>query len=155
MSDPERAVAVLDATSDLIDSIPDRPFDRARFALLHGQLLRQVGDTDRAEPVLRQAQATFFALGAAPWFADTSEELICCGVRPEVRPDMPGGLTAHEGRVAGLVAESLTNRQVAAELVVSVKTVSYHLGNIYAKLGVHSRVQMVKALNEPDQTAPR
>lgn len=101
------------------------------------------------EPIAGMAQRDGVReLGVQPWFDATTEELIDCGARPDEQPEIPGALTAHERRVAKLVSEGMSYRQVAAELAVSAKTVSYHLSNIYAKLGVHSRVQMVKVLNE-------
>ena len=88
------------------------------------------------------------ALGATPYLDDVMAELTLCGAQPETERLDSKLLTPHEIRVARcLVAQGMTNRQVAAELVVSVKTVSYHLGNIYTKLGVHSRVQMTNALD--------
>jgi DNA-binding CsgD family transcriptional regulator len=56
------------------------------------------------------------------------------------------GLTPQERLVVRLVCEGLTNQEVARQLVLSVKTVGYHLGNAYAKLGVHSRAQLVARL---------
>ncbi|MGW0199471.1 response regulator transcription factor, partial [Nonomuraea sp. NPDC003201] len=55
-------------------------------------------------------------------------------------------LTPQEQAVARLVATGMTNRQVARELVLSVKTIEYHLGNAYAKLGVSSRVALTTKL---------
>ena len=58
-------------------------------------------------------------------------------------PALTEALTPQEQAVTRLVCEGLTNLEVAAQLVLSVKTVGYHLGNAYAKLGVHSRAQLV------------
>ena len=58
------------------------------------------------------------------------------------------GLTPQELRVAEAVRRGGTNRQIAAELFLSPKTVEFHLRQIYAKLGVHSRAQLVAALAE-------
>ncbi len=148
--DPEAALGVLDAASSLADRISDRVFDRARFDLLRGHLLRRNGRSKEAVASLQAARERLAALGAKPWISDTERELALCGVdlgaESRVRPSAFALLTPHESRVANLVIDGMTNRQIAAELVVSVKTVGYHLGNIYMKLGVHSRVQMVKAL---------
>jgi DNA-binding CsgD family transcriptional regulator len=54
--------------------------------------------------------------------------------------------------VARLVCAGKSNREVAAELIISVKTVGYHLGNTYAKLGVNTRTQLAALLNRPDST---
>jgi DNA-binding NarL/FixJ family response regulator len=55
-------------------------------------------------------------------------------------------LTSQERAVSLLAAEGLTNRQIAMKLVLSVKTIEYHLGNVYAKLGVRSRTQLARRL---------
>ena len=80
--------------------------------------------------------------------ARCERELAACGLRPVKRSQTGTGaeLTPQERMVARLVAEGRTNRQVAEELYVSVKTVEHHLSRIYAKLGVRSRVQMAAAL---------
>lgn len=151
IDDPSQALAVMDAIRDVVESMGARPFDQARFLLLQGHLQVRTGNTDAAVGVLRRAEALFTTLGASPWMKDTIDGLALCGVSgddPAPALDPHHGLTPQEGRVARLVADGLTNRQIAAELVVSVKTVSYHLGNVYTKLGVHSRVQMVRALTE-------
>jgi DNA-binding NarL/FixJ family response regulator len=70
--------------------------------------------------------------------------------RPEARTAR--SLTAQEEAVARLVCLGKSNREVAAELVISVKTVGYHLGNTYSKLGVSSRTQLVALLGRPDGT---
>lgn len=156
--DPERALATMDAVADLVESMGTRPFDQARFLLLRGRLQVRTGNTDEARDVLRRAEALFVTLGAAPWMKDTLDELARCGAPAGDDPahalSPRHGLTAQEARVARLVAQGLTNRQIAAELVVSVKTVGYHLGNVYTKLGVHSRVQMVRALPESSVPSP-
>jgi DNA-binding NarL/FixJ family response regulator len=67
--------------------------------------------------------------------------LAAAGHRVRRRPDRPGGLTPRESEVLVLLARGLTNPQIAAELVVSRKTVSTHLEKIYAKLGVGTRTE--------------
>ena len=81
------------------------------------------------------------SLGSAAFSARARDELErLSGRRTE------SGLTPTESRVAGLVAQGLSNKQVATELVVSVKAVEAHLTRIYAKLGVHSRAELVRSL---------
>ena len=63
-------------------------------------------------------------------------------------------LTPQEVSVARLVATGRTNRQVADELVVSVKTVEYHLGNLYGKLGIRSRQELVPMFGPTDAGRP-
>ena len=79
---------------------------------------------------LESAVATFDKLGAKP-SRQEAEQLL--------RPALPGGLTAREAEVLGLVASGRSNLQIAAALVLSEKTVARHLSNIFTKIGVTSR----------------
>jgi DNA-binding NarL/FixJ family response regulator len=73
--------------------------------------------------------------------------LAACGVgTAERRTGVAGLLTPQELAVARRAASGLTNRQVARELVISVKTVEYHLGRLYPKLGIDSRHQLATRL---------
>jgi DNA-binding NarL/FixJ family response regulator len=75
--------------------------------------------------------------------ARVNQELAACGLTPRARNDAgPPELTPTEEVVAGLVAEGLTNREVAATLSVSVKTVESHLSRVFNKLGVRSRTEL-------------
>jgi DNA-binding NarL/FixJ family response regulator len=77
-------------------------------------------------------------------------ELAASGLRPSRGAARVGAeLTPQERAVAELVARGLTNREVAAELVVSAKTVERHLSRIYSKLGVRSRTELAIALPGP------
>ena len=66
--------------------------------------------------------------------------------------ELPHALTPQERTIATLVCQGLTNQEVAQRLVLSAKTVGYHLGNVYTKLGVHSRTQLAVAWT-PDPVA--
>ena len=92
---------------------------------------REVGDADGAELALSSSLAAFEQLGAAAEAARTAELL---GGRPAV-----AGLTAREIEVLRLVAAGKSNREIAAELYLSVKTVARHLSNIFYKIDVSSR----------------
>ena len=71
--------------------------------------------------------------------------MAALGLRPRKRSTPSAGeLTAQESRVADLVASGLSNREVAAELLISAKTVEHHLGRVYAKLGLRSRTELVR-----------
>ena len=72
-------------------------------------------------------------------YALSAEELSATGHSPTSAPEHPAGLTSREVEVLGLVAEGLTNAQVAERLFVSPRTVHRHLNSIYHKLGVRSR----------------
>ena len=110
----------------------DAPYDLARCRVLLADAYEQLDDHDAAARELAAARATFERLGAD---ADL-RSLPSSGSSPA---PLPGGLTAREGDVLRLVAMGHTNREVAAELVISEKTVARHLANIFAKIGVSSR----------------
>ena len=119
------------------------PLPTARLELASGSLLRRTGQRRHAVDRFRRARQHLMALGARPWLADCDRELIACGLRSPAndRGELLS-LTAAEITVAHLVAQGLSNREVAARLYVSVKAVEYHLGHIYAKLGIASRHQL-------------
>jgi DNA-binding NarL/FixJ family response regulator len=94
--------------------------------------------------VLEEAAERLRGLGARPWLERCERELAACGLRPvkRSRPWAGQDLTPQERLVARLVATGRTNREVAAELVLSEKTIEHHLSRIYRKLGVRSRTQL-------------
>ena len=118
------------------------PFERARSLLALGVVLRRGKRKGAARQTLEQAAAIFDGLGARLWTARAAAELARIGGRPP----STGGLTPTERRVAELVAEGLTNREVAALLFLSAKTVAAHLTSAYAKLGVRSRTELAHRL---------
>ncbi len=125
------------------------PFERALVELAYGQTLRRHGKRRAAAAQLQAAADRFATLEARPYMERCERELIACGLAPgERRSFDPTRLTAQELAVARLVAEGLSNRQVAAELFVSVKTVQFHLTHIYAKLGVSSRAELAARLHD-------
>jgi DNA-binding NarL/FixJ family response regulator len=107
------------------------PYEAARAQALAALAARALGDEDSATLGLEGARAALAGLGAAPAVAwvDTASG----------RAPRPHGLTARETEVLRLVAEGRTNREVAAVLVISERTVARHLQNIFAKLRVPSR----------------
>lgn len=123
------------------------PYDRARTQFALGRLHRLVGRPGQAARDLLAARAQFAALGAAPDLRLCDLELAACG-QPAGQTAAPGqpSLTAAELSVANLAAQRLTNREVAARLYLSAKTVEYHLSHIYAKLGITSRRQLADRL---------
>jgi DNA-binding NarL/FixJ family response regulator len=125
------------------------PFEHARTLLCLGERRRRVGRrVDSREP-LREALEIFERLGAQPWAERARRELRAAG--ETVGPSPRGGrladrLTEHELRVAAAVAQGASNREVAANLFVSPKTVDFHLRQIYRKLGISSRTKLAAAL---------
>ena len=93
---------------------------------------------------MQAAHDVFTALAARPFVRASESELAALGLRPRPGgdPDLPG-LTAQERRVARLVASGLSNREAAAQLYLSPKTVEYHLAHAFTKLGVRSRHQLI------------
>jgi len=110
-----------------------KAFEEARVRVLIGLARRELGDVDTAEMDLDAARAAFGELGAAPDLAAAEELLHKSAARDA------GGLSAREVEVLRLVAAGKTNRGIAAELVLSEKTVARHVSNIFTKLGLSSR----------------
>jgi DNA-binding CsgD family transcriptional regulator len=122
------------------------PFERARTQLRLGARLRRERRPTDARSPLRSAHDSFQLLGAHGWAAQASAELGAAGGRPK-RPHASSStllhdLTEQELRIALLVAKGVTNREAAATLFLSPKTVGYHLGKVYGKLGVRSRTEL-------------
>lgn len=121
----------------------EMPFERALLDDAYGRFLRRAGERRRARERLGCAQDAYARLGARPYLERIEREVAACGLTPARRSAARHvQLTPQELAVARLVATGMTNREVAAELVVSAKTVGYHLGNIFTKLGVSSRTQL-------------
>ena len=100
-----------------------------------------------ARSTLEEALSVFEAIGAALWAERTRAELR----RISGRAATPGALTPAEERVAVLVAEGKTNREVAAALFLSDRTVEGHLSRIFGKLGIRHRTEIASVLT-PTQT---
>ncbi|MET8985569.1 LuxR C-terminal-related transcriptional regulator [Nonomuraea wenchangensis] len=124
------------------------PMERARTALLYGERLRRAQRPGQARNHLRAALETFERLGAAPWAERARGELRAAGEaagRPAA-DDPETVLTPQELRIARLVAEGASSKEVAARLFLSPRTVEYHLYKIYPKLGVTSRTELARLL---------
>ena len=113
---------------------------RARTLLLYGVALRRAKRRREARDALGEAKLCFEELGAALWAERASEELTrISGAAPR-----SGGLTETERRIADLVTSGKSNKQIAAELHITVRTVESNLTRIYRKLGVTSRGQLTQ-----------
>ncbi len=110
--------------------------------------LRRQGERRRAASHLQAAFERYSRLRAVPFVGRCGDELAACGLHPARRIPGPTGLSPREQAVVRLLARGLTNRQIAAELVISVKTVEYHLGNAFTKFGVSTRTQLAAQLEE-------
>jgi DNA-binding CsgD family transcriptional regulator len=118
------------------------PFDRARTLLALGVARRRANDRRRARSTLEEARELFRSLDAALWEQRAVDELARIGGRAPAS----GALTPVERRVVELVAAGQTNREVAAALFLSTRTVEGHLSRVYGKLGVRSRVELARKL---------
>src|SRR5918996_6006403 len=125
-------------------SSPDeRPFDVARMQLALGVHLRRSRQRVEARRHLETALASFEIMGAAPWAERASHELRASGQTARARdPSTIFDLTPQELQVARFVSEGLTNREVAARLFLSPRTVDYHLRKVFVKLGISSRSRL-------------
>ncbi|GHF55344.1 transcriptional regulator [Streptomyces mashuensis] len=123
-----------------------RPFEEARTQLLYGEWLRRARRRTEARPLLRHAHETFERLGAAPWAERARAELRAVGDTAPSAPAAPADpfavLTAQERAVVRLAAAGTTNRDIAARLFLSPRTVEYHLYKAYPKLGIGSRREL-------------
>jgi DNA-binding CsgD family transcriptional regulator len=135
----ERSLALLDGSPLALD--------RARTQLVYGERLRRAGRRRDARTQLRAAHEAFAAVDAAPWAERAATELRATGeVVGRRTPDRRGRLTPQELQIAHLAAEGRTNREIAAQLYLSPKTIEYHLSNAYRKLGVHSRIELARVV---------
>jgi DNA-binding CsgD family transcriptional regulator/tetratricopeptide (TPR) repeat protein len=143
---PRLAEAAYLAAADHASRV-DLPFDRARLDLDHGMFLRRRGRRAAATARLEAARHAFERLGALPYLRRCVRELAACGHTTTAMPRAAiVGLTPQEHAVAMLVQAGLTNQQIAAELLVSVKTIEFHLRNAFAKARVASRAELAAGL---------
>jgi DNA-binding CsgD family transcriptional regulator len=124
------------------------PFERARTLLVQGRLQRRLKQKRQARLTLDEARELFDRQGAETWLARTDEELGRVAVRRA-----PDELSATELRIAWLAAEGLTNKAIAEQAFVSVKTVESNLKRAYGKLGISSRAQLARALDRGEAQA--
>lgn len=119
------------------------PYEQGLIELGLGQVLRRMGERRAAAAMLVAAQTRLNALGARPAAQRCQQELSACGLAPSARKSRDyTALTPQESAVARLVVSGMSNREVAEELMLSTKTVEFHLSNIYTKLGVRSRSEL-------------
>ncbi|MBL1079942.1 AAA family ATPase [Nocardia sp. 2] len=122
----------------------DRPFQQARTQLLYGEWLRRARRRTDARAQLASALRVFDRLQAAPWAARARQESALAGEALDPNPTGSSRtlLTPQELRVARLAAKGLTNRDIAAQLFISPRTVGHHLSHVFPKLGITSRDEL-------------
>jgi DNA-binding CsgD family transcriptional regulator len=126
-----------------LHAMSDMPFERARTELIIGQRLPRHNQAAKARSLLTSALTIFERLGALDWASRARNELQATGVRIP-KPEAPGlaTLTPQELQVALAVARGNSNREVAGLLFLSIKTVEFHLSNVYHKLGINRRTRL-------------
>ncbi len=123
------------------------PLARSELLLSYGSFLRRGGERQEARAKLKCALEAAVSAGGGRWQAAAEQELRVAGGR---RRPAATRLTAQEQRVAALATEGLSNKQLAARLGITPKTVSNHLEHIYQKLDIHSRRELMTAPVEPE-----
>jgi DNA-binding CsgD family transcriptional regulator len=126
-------------------------FERARTELLYGRWLRRRRRLREARSRLGAALVGFERCGAGAWADQTRGELRAGGAASAKEAAAAGGLsrlTPQQLRIARYVAEGATNREVAQRLAVSTRTVDYHLRNVFAVLGVRSRIELARMVDQ-------
>lgn len=123
----------------------DAPLELARTELLFGEHLRRERRRSDAQAHLRAAVETFRRLGASSWADRARGELRAAGGSElQQSKKTMSALTPQERRIALAVSEGATNREVAAQLFLSPRTVDYHLRKIFQKTGISSRTELVR-----------
>jgi DNA-binding NarL/FixJ family response regulator len=131
------------------------PFETARTCLMLGSRLRRTGRRAEARGHLTSARNAFAAMDLAAWVERADDELAATGARARKRQiTSMEPLTAREVRIATLAARGLPNKEIAAALFLSPKTVERHLSSVYRKRGFRSRTELAAAFAamtpEPD-----
>jgi DNA-binding CsgD family transcriptional regulator len=121
----------------------DLPLERIETLLEFGTFLRRAGASARARPLLAEAVSAAEAIGARWLAGEAHRELAASGGRRRRRREVADRLTPQERRVFELAAQGLSNDAIASRLRVTAGTVKTHLEHIYAKLGVHSRRELI------------
>jgi DNA-binding CsgD family transcriptional regulator len=119
----------------------------ARARLLYGEWLRGEGRRLDARGQLRTAHEMFVSMGVMGFADRAARELLATGERaPKPRVESGGRLTAQETQIARFAHEGLSNQQIGARLFLSPRTVEYHLGKVFTKLGIGSRTELGRVL---------
>jgi DNA-binding CsgD family transcriptional regulator len=119
-------------------------FNGARTQLLYGELLRRERKRLEARHHLRAALTGFEQVGARPWIERASVELRATGESMRRDPGAATQLTPQELQIARLVGEGSSNKDIAAQLFLSHRTVEYHLSKVFMKLGISSRAELIR-----------
>jgi len=128
----------------------------ARARLLYGEWLRRQRRRLEARDQLRTAHEMFTRMGAEAFGERARRELLATGETARKRTiETTGELTPHEARIARMARDGLSNQEIANQLFLTRKTVEYHLGKVFTKLGVTSRHEIDRALPPEPTALPR
>ncbi len=141
LASPEPDPGALDESAGLLRAVP---FESARSKLSAGQVYRRRKQLGAARRQLTGAFDAFDALGATPWRERAAAEMRACGAAVPEQPAAAADLTPQELQVVRLAADGESNAQIAMMLFLSKKTVEFHLGKAFRKLGVNRRAQLAK-----------
>jgi len=138
----------IDELRNAIDTLQElgMPFERGRTLLAAAEVSRRLRRRGQAREFATEAIDVFTALGAQAWLGRAQQELSRLGGRSLTED----GLSVVERQIAKLVADGLSNREIASTAFMAVRTVEAHLTTIYRKLGVRSRTQLAAALDEAE-----
>lgn len=143
VASPDEATGHFEAALQQADVA--RPFDLARIRLLYGEHLRRQRRRTDARAQLRAAIETFERFDAVAWAERARIELRASGETARKRdPSTVVQLTPQELQIARFVGEGLSNKDVAAQLFLSPRTVEYHLHKMFPKLGIASRAELAR-----------
>jgi DNA-binding CsgD family transcriptional regulator len=135
------------------------PVQQGRTELLYGEWLRRERRRTDARGHLRNALEIFRTLGAVPWAERAEAELRATGETVRKRdPSAVEQLTPQELQIAGLVTGGQTNKEIAARLFLSPRTVDYHLRKVFTKLHITSRTELIRdglPTRSPDHNSPQ
>jgi predicted ATPase/DNA-binding CsgD family transcriptional regulator len=147
--DLPRAIELLRSAADELDAVPF-VYDAARVRRNLAQLLAATGDREAATRELKRAHDVFARIGAETELSGARDQLRDLGARPPARviAEGAGALTGREREIARLVAARKSNKEIGAALGISSRTVSTHLSNVFAKLGVTSRGELTDRVRE-------
>jgi DNA-binding CsgD family transcriptional regulator len=140
VADEQRFDAPLERSTELFRDLGVR-FEEARSRLCLGERLRRAGRRVEARGQLRAALSGFESMRCAPWVERTERELKASGetLRARDAAHPIEALTPQELQVAAMAASGLSNKEIAAQLFLSIKTIEAHLHRVYRKLGIRSR----------------
>jgi DNA-binding CsgD family transcriptional regulator len=130
-----------------------RAFERARTELLFGSALRRLRHRAEARDRLHSAREAFESFGAPHCAEAARAELRALGAPAgPARGTEPATtrLTAQQLLVARMAAEGATNREIAARLALSPRTIDHHLRGVFTRLGIRSRIELVRLLADAD-----